>query len=266
MAPPSPVAAADCSYFTLGGYQSIIKRARGLGYGITPFRQFDPARQRSLLLRHDLDHTLEDAVIFAELEAELNVQSTYFVQTSCDFYNIVSKTGRNIIRRIVALGHEIGLHYEASRYIGSEGKANIQSDISLLESLSSQRVISAAQHLPIDDIAINLTDYVKYEAYERRFTEDPMTYISDSLMVWRQATPHELLDQGKSFQFLTHPENWTGTVSDYKQALLRVMEAEVSVTRQRFLALIDYYCALLRTRAERDAAFRSRGRAENGSE
>ena len=156
------------------------------------------------------------------------------------------------------MGHEIGLHYEAERYLGTEGPQNLISDLRLLEDLSGQVVVSASQHIPIDGAQISLLDYVRNEAYEPRFIEGDMTYISDSLMVWRQATPHDLLDSRTSFQFLTHPDVWIANYPNMGTALREMMEAECEVTRRRYAEVTEYYGKLLRERAERDDRFRER--------
>jgi hypothetical protein len=200
---------ADPKYFTLAGYRDILERAASLGYRIVSFRDFAlPPTGPVLLLRHDLDRPLEAAALFGAIEAELGITSTYFVQTACDFYNLLSKDSRKIIAGLAAQGHEIGLHYESERYLGPKGERNLLGDLRLLEDLCGERIVSASQHIPIDNEQISLAAHLENEAYEPRFTEPPMSYISDSLMVWRQATPYDLLEAKASFQFLTHPDTW----------------------------------------------------------
>jgi hypothetical protein len=249
----------DPKYFTLAGYRNILERASSLGYRIVSFRDLElPANEPVLLLRHDLDRPLEAAALFGAIEAELGVTSTYFVQTACDFYNLLSKDNRRIIASLAAQGHEIGLHYESSRYLGPLGERHLLSDLRLLEDLCGQRVISASQHIPTDNEPILLAGYVKNEAYEPRFTEPPMTYISDSLMVWRQATPHGLLEAKASFQFLTHPDTWMAGYANMDDALADMMDREVEKVRARYADLTSYYRRLLRERHERDEQFRQR--------
>jgi hypothetical protein len=246
-------------YFTLKGYRNILERASSLGYRIGSFRDFElPVNTPVLLLRHDLDRTLEAAALFGTIEAELGITSTYFVQTACDFYNLLSKDSRKIIAGLAAQGHEIGLHYEAERYLGPLGERHLLSDLRLLEDLCGKRVISASQHIPTDNEPISLADYVKNEAYEPRFTEPPMTYVSDSLMVWRQATPHDLLQAKASFQFLSHPDTWVSSYANMDEALTDMMDREVEGVRARYAKLTSYYGRLLRERHERDENFRKR--------
>jgi len=253
---------ADAEYFTLESYRQILVRALSLDYRVVSFRNFSPpAGKPVLLLRHDLDRPLKGAELFGQLEAELGLTSTFFVQTACDHYNLLSKDSRRIIQGLAAAGPKIGLHYEAERYCGPRGKEHLLSDLRLLEDLSGQKIVSASQHIPIDSERIALSDYIENEAYEPRFTEHPMTYVSDSLMVWRHATPHDLLDTMASFQFLSHPDTWMSCYASMDDALSDIMEQEIEDVRARYAELARHYRRLLLERHERDELFRRR-RAE----
>jgi hypothetical protein len=247
----------DDRYFTLQGYRAILSRAQALDYDIVPFRDFSiPGERPLLLLRHDLDHTLSSVGAVAEIEAELGIRATYFVQTSCEFYNLLALSSRALLRRLTDLGHEIGLHYVAAHY--QEPGRTVEKDVRLLEDLGGQSVLSASQHIPIDGEEFALPKPIQNEAYEPRFTNSPMTYISDSLMVWRQATPYDLLESRASFQFLMHPEVWRGNFSNMGEALLSLEKEELSRVSAGFTNLQSYYRKLLEERLERDLRFKAR--------
>ena len=250
---------AGAADFTPSGYRAILTRALALDYRIVPFREFEaPGDRPVLLLRHDLDHALAPALVMAEIEAALGVRATYFVQTACELYNLLSREGRSVIQRLADLGHEIGLHHEADRYASQGGERRLLADLRLLEDLSGQAIVSAAQHLPTLDPPVALEGFVRNEAYQGRFVDPPMSYLSDSLMVWRDATPLELLERRASFQFLTHPDTWVGGHPDIRAALLEMREQEIAAVRSRYDALIESYARLLAERAARDASFRGR--------
>ncbi len=230
-----------------------------MGYHITCFRDFpETVAGPLLLLRHDLDHSIRSAAVIAEIEAELRITATYFVQVACDFYNLLSTESRLLLARIAALGHEVGLHYDARRYLGEGGAVRLRLELALLEELTGQPVRSASQHIPIASPALDIRDFVAHDAYEPRFTAAPMTYISDSLMAWRQATPHELLDQGRSFQLLTHPMKWARPVTSMTEALQLAEEEEVAALRARYGEVGEQYRQLLQDRARLDSAFAAR--------
>ena len=72
--------------FTLGHYRELLHAARSGGYRFAHFDE--PPRRGDLLLRHDVDLSLDAAVQMAELEAEEGVSATYFLMTESVFYNL----------------------------------------------------------------------------------------------------------------------------------------------------------------------------------
>jgi hypothetical protein len=245
--------------FTPEGYRAILERALAQGYRVVSFREFEPPRERPvLLLRHDLDHALEPALATAEAEAALGVRASYFVQTACAFYNVLSRESRRLIRRVSELGHEIGLHHEADRYAGAGGQERLRADLRLLEDLAGHPIESAAQHLPTLDDPVALAGFVRNDAYDARFVDPPMGYLSDSLRAWRGVTPRERIERRESFQLLTHPENWLGGHADLRETLLALRNQEAARLGARYEAVIESYARLLAERATRDAQFRRR--------
>lgn len=59
-----------------------------------------------LILRHDVDEQPQNALKMAEAEKELGVHATYY------FRRVPKSDHPDVIRRIAAMGHEIGYHYE----------------------------------------------------------------------------------------------------------------------------------------------------------
>src|SRR5205814_7687515 len=89
--------------FDLDHYVELLDAARGGGYR---FAFFDREPQAGdLLLRHDVDMSLESAVTMAELEAERDVAATYFLMTRSDFYNLDAPSGVAALARLRELGH-----------------------------------------------------------------------------------------------------------------------------------------------------------------
>lgn len=106
-------------------YRELIEIA--LGEGLTPrlFHQYkrDNKQANVVLVRHDVDHSLDNAMMIAELERGMGLQSTYFMLHPGDYdqlenyYGTVS--GDRIVhaagffdrcRELQAMGHEVGLH------------------------------------------------------------------------------------------------------------------------------------------------------------
>ena len=75
------------------------------------------ARPHLLAIRHDMDHELENSVLFAEWEAARGVRASYYVLHT-DWYwgDRPDRPTDFVLRglaRIAALGHEIGIHNNA---------------------------------------------------------------------------------------------------------------------------------------------------------
>ena len=68
------------------------------------------------LLRHDVDLDIKPAYSLAIIENEYSIKSTFFFLTTSETYNVLSQKNRQLIKKIKALGHEIGLHFDTSVY------------------------------------------------------------------------------------------------------------------------------------------------------
>jgi len=116
--------------FTLYAYNNLLEMVKSREYSFPHINEFiDKPVAKSVLLRHDVDSWPFNALKMAELEAEMGIRATYYFRMSPLSFN------RKIIRRIAALGHEIGYHYEdLTTHKGNYEKA-IQSFQSNLEIL-----------------------------------------------------------------------------------------------------------------------------------
>ena len=84
--------------FTLDHYRELLDAAHAGGYR---FATFDgPPGDGDLLLRHDVDLSLDAALRMAELEADAGATATYFLMTESVFYNLASPEGVGAIARL----------------------------------------------------------------------------------------------------------------------------------------------------------------------
>ncbi|NLA66509.1 MAG: GCN5 family acetyltransferase, partial [Leucobacter sp.] len=99
--------------FSLRSYAETIDTYRTQGYAATSFEQYLAAPQeRHLILRHDIDNSLELAIRVARIEAEHGASSTYFVRVHALGYNALSLPSLLIYQELEDLGHEVQLHLE----------------------------------------------------------------------------------------------------------------------------------------------------------
>jgi len=94
--------------FTFYIYKNLLKFLKTNGYDILTFEEFmeQPNNKKVIVLRHDVDRKPKNALKMAKMENMLGVKSTYF-------FRIVNHVwDEQIVKDIVALGHEVSYHYE----------------------------------------------------------------------------------------------------------------------------------------------------------
>src|SRR5262249_9780858 len=94
--------------FSLDHYRDLLRAARAGGYR---WGGFDPPPEPGVvILRHDVDLSLDAAIAIAEVEAEEAAWSTWFLMTRSVFYNLASSEGERAISRLHELGHRVAHH------------------------------------------------------------------------------------------------------------------------------------------------------------
>ncbi|MGG3800905.1 hypothetical protein [Metabacillus fastidiosus] len=204
-----------CNSFTLERYKNILEMAKANHYQFVTFHQASntSSSDKIIILRHDIDLSLEKAVEMAELEKNQGVKATYFVMISSDFYNIWNKKSRYLIKKIMDYGHDIGLHFDESVYKVNnlnELTTFIEQEIDLLSKLIGQPVTIVSFHIPsriLLDSDLKLGKWLN--TYENRFFTD-IKYLSDSTRKWRGETIEEVLSKKEhvKIQLLIHPIWW----------------------------------------------------------
>jgi len=189
------------------------------------FREFQSGHSpdRYFILRHDVDISPAAALRMAEWEAARGFRATYFVLLTSDWYNLLDRRHVGFPRRLVELGHEVGLHYDAAIFQG-ERSLRLQAD--LLGLLSGEPVHSIARHNPSAEGAdpfLSAKDFVN--AYDEAFTRRAV-YVSDSAGAWRDEAVRILSSSTlpDRIQVLTHPLYWDVRHADRLERLRALVE------------------------------------------
>ena len=206
--------------FTYDGYIALLEYIQKK-YEIISFDQINANKNPYIILRHDVDASLSDALKMAELETEMNITSTYFFLFSCRYYNLLEKDAFQTITKISDLGHEIGLHYDVSVYDLYPIKTNetLENEIMLLQGLLNKQVKSISMHNPSitakDDPFKSLPNYIN--AYDYNLFD---LYVSESCRVWHINDLKKLLSyKYDKIQLVIHPLLWREKIVDRKDAL-----------------------------------------------
>ena len=111
------------SGFTLRMYAETLSAYRAEGYAVTSFANYlaEPHDQH-LIMRHDIDNSLEQAMRVARADADAGCTSSFFLRAHARGYNLLSLPSLMMIREIEDLGHEVQLHLEGGfgRLLGGD--------------------------------------------------------------------------------------------------------------------------------------------------
>ena len=202
---------------------------------------FEEAEQEDefVVIRHDIEFSIERAYQMALIEAKYGILSTYFVQIGNNAYNALSNANVCKIKEIHSMGHRIGLHYrQAEDEIGE-----LKKQIEILKAGTNIPIKAFSTHRPKPD-----TKYDKYEiegtinAYGAKFfkkvsniaeiTERDTKYISDSKFRWNYGDPKRL--DHRKIQILIHPFQWFEEECSMKECFRRITTEKNKELRQTY--------------------------------
>ncbi len=95
--------------FTLKKYESLCKTISNFSYATVTFEQYFSQKdipKNCILLRHDVDRNIENALKMADIEHRFNLVSTYYCRKTKQVFK------PEYFQKIASMGHEIGYHYE----------------------------------------------------------------------------------------------------------------------------------------------------------
>lgn len=130
--------------FTLAKYAQLCKAIQRSSRPIMTIKQYLKAGQPqefAVVLRHDVDRALPNAIRMAELEAAYGIRTTYYVRMTEGTFRPPA------LRHLHELGHEIGYHYE----VLARAKGDPQRAIALFE----QELKRFRQIVPVDTVSMH---------------------------------------------------------------------------------------------------------------
>ncbi|WP_458210563.1 hypothetical protein [Haladaptatus sp. NG-SE-30] len=125
--------------FSLSDYRHLLETALDQNYNFYTVAEFftaDSIETPSIVLRHDVDRRIGNAVAMAGLETELGIDATYYFRTST--------FDPTIARRMETAGHEVGYHYE--------DLAKARGDMNRAHARFAANLVSFRQHVTIDTV------------------------------------------------------------------------------------------------------------------
>jgi hypothetical protein len=93
--------------FTIDQFRLLLATLLEKKYSFKTFEQFICDKEdMGIVLRHDVDQLPGNSLKFAEIEAKMGIQGSYY------FRAVPESWDEFMIKEIAALGHEVGYHYE----------------------------------------------------------------------------------------------------------------------------------------------------------
>lgn len=219
--------------FSEGGYRTLIRRFQDAGYAFSRFAGFEPEGAR-VLLRHDIDFSMELARRQAEVNADLGVFATFFFLLTSEHYNLASADGKAALKAIVACGQPIGIHFDIAAYpeaVNLEEAA--LKECELLADLAEAELDAISFHRPVERLLAGDDELAGLpQAYGRTFFSQ-IDYCSDSQGQFRYGSPfdREAFHERRPMQLLLHPIWWM------RDAEIEPVDALLEVEAERRAAL-----------------------------
>ncbi len=212
---------------------------------------------RVLIMRHDVEFSLEAALRLAEADADAGLHSTFFLLQTSD-YNCFEEQGADIIRKILGLGHDIGLHYDAALFerMGLDAETTARAQIALFETFFDTTIHAMSSHMPMRSGRTFAIDGV-VDTYDPLYLVR-MKYVSDSTQAWREGVVTDLLQSHDHIHLLTHEYIWHPSGYRWDSLLLIEAHTKFQAMWERALVNIETYREGLKLRKHKDKQFRKR--------
>lgn len=228
------------SEFTFDEYKSLLQKAKQhfqfLSY--SDYKDDLPG----VYWRHDLDLSVHAALKMAEIEADLDLQATYFIYPHCRFYNFYEKGIAGKIKRILSLGHHLGLHFDTQYYDNLDLENDLAKETRVLETVFDRPVEVFSFHDPSTEIISSAKDELGMVNTYNEYFRQKVVYVSDSNGRWRYKSLSQVLDEApERLQVLTHPGWWTkDLVPTQKEKLHHIIEGRADSVKEMVSQIEDY--------------------------
>ena len=202
----------SCNY-SYDHYRETLNSYISNGYTINTVDDYfnkNIKSKKSLILRHDIDYSVKDALTMAEVEYSMGIKSSYYVMLHSGFYDILLDSNLDDLLRIKKLGHTIGLHYQRGADFNKFYK-----DISILTAILKQKIESYAWHSP--QLPENF-GFAFNSAYDKNLLKE-FKYISDSCNRWREGCFCNWLNKEDKLYVLTHALWWGNAGENWEEKL-----------------------------------------------
>lgn len=225
-------------------YRELLKYLE-TKYNIITASEAIKAKPPYLILRHDIDGSIEAALTMAEIEKEMGIRASYFVLFSHKLYNPLERDSLHLLRKILELDHEIGLHYDLEAYddYGSNPMFSLKKEAELLEYALNKQIRCIAKH----------QSFARQSNHDLLYSSDYINctngkwydlHISDGYRRWGKEWADKLFSfEYDRVQLTIHPFLWTETEVDGETCLKRLFEKTGEDNKNYYLKWLNFWNA-----------------------
>ena len=231
--------------FTANNYRDLLRLAKEMYL----FRSFPDycADEKFVIWRHDVDMSPQRALKLARIENEEDVTATYFFDPHSLFYNVLEKACAEIIKEIIGLGHQIGVHFDPAFYDAKDTETLehwLRFERELFERIFGTEVKAFSFHCTTPfTIASNKAKYAGMINANSAYFREEVGYCSDSNGYWRFDRLEDVLSDGRHerLQVLTHPAHWQEEVMSPVKRYKRCISGRAEATWNEFEAIVGRF-------------------------
>jgi len=225
--------------------ETFFQEAKQHGYAFIGYEQAQQT-PRFIIMRHDVDLDLNYAAELAELEARHDVGSTYFLMLRNPLYNLLAPQSSRCLRKILDLGHQVGLHFDVSAYPDANQSRLLEAishELSILKQLAGSDRVSKCVTFHKPNPHILNTEIVTddfFSGYNRSFFRD-IRYIADSGGAWREESILELIRDARPprIQFTSHPIWWIAPGRTQAEKLAALLQQHAALAEEDLACTIN---------------------------
>lgn len=227
--------------FTHKEYETMLQTAKSK-YEFRLYEEIQP-EDSFVLWRHDIDFSVEASLALAKLETANQVRSTFFIHLHSEFYNPLERQTADKIREIVALGHDIGLHFDFGFYDRDTPKLEhyLGLEKEILECTFQRKIKVFSFHNPTEfELTCENYQYSNMVNTYAEFFKQQVGYCSDSNGYWRHERMKDYLlgTSEPRLQILTHPNWWHEETLSPKQKIVSCIEQRATSTYAQYEATL----------------------------
>jgi hypothetical protein len=208
----------------LGDYEKFVNAFLDKNYIFISYDELDLKNDKQVILRHDVDVSIDLALKMAILENNSNVKSTYFFLLSNLSYNLLADENIKKVKKIRELGHNISLHFDLSIY--QNPRKGFLYEKKIFEDVFGENIDIVSIHRPTKDFLNNPEDYFPIQnTYENKLLKK-IVYFADSGGSFRYGSPLEskTFQECQNIQLCIHPIWWINSKKTVQENIEQILK------------------------------------------